>query len=249
MTGLPSSGGQAAGWFPDPSGRHQYRYWSGAAWTDDVADAGAAGTDPIAGPAASSGSAPASRPSRARLVVAAGVAAVVVVTAVTFVVLRDGADADGTGAFTGEVADPGDLFVRGFSVPENSVIILRAEPAAGFDVTLGVSTGDGELAGRYEDFFGGTLYDPQVFGDAFDTGASNAETVDGTVLHFVDPGGEGADEELVLPAPYGGDFAAVLGGYDGSTGEVELEISVEPFDGPDDPESYVERLLEEDFTN
>lgn len=43
-----------AGWVADPEGRHQYRYWDGAAWTDHVADDGqqslaplAAQTDPV----------------------------------------------------------------------------------------------------------------------------------------------------------------------------------------------------------
>ena len=30
------------GWEPDPTGRHQYRYFDGAAWTDHVADGDAA---------------------------------------------------------------------------------------------------------------------------------------------------------------------------------------------------------------
>jgi len=32
-------------WRADPSGRHQWRYWDGRAWTDHVADEGAAGVD------------------------------------------------------------------------------------------------------------------------------------------------------------------------------------------------------------
>ncbi len=36
-----------ADWYPDPSGRHQHRYWDGYAWTDHVADAGNAGVDPM----------------------------------------------------------------------------------------------------------------------------------------------------------------------------------------------------------
>lgn len=35
-----------ASWLPDPSGRHELRYWSGAAWTDHVSDGGETGTDP-----------------------------------------------------------------------------------------------------------------------------------------------------------------------------------------------------------
>jgi hypothetical protein len=38
---------QAAGWQPDPSGRHDYRYWDGAAWTDDVSDNGQTSVDPL----------------------------------------------------------------------------------------------------------------------------------------------------------------------------------------------------------
>jgi hypothetical protein len=34
------------GWHPDPTARHQYRYWDGQAWTDDVADQGTTSVDP-----------------------------------------------------------------------------------------------------------------------------------------------------------------------------------------------------------
>ena len=36
-----------AGWYPDPSGRHQLRYWNAGAWTPSVSDNGVAGADPI----------------------------------------------------------------------------------------------------------------------------------------------------------------------------------------------------------
>jgi uncharacterized RDD family membrane protein YckC len=43
-------------WAPDPLGRHQYRYWDGARWTDHIADDGMVGVDPpLAGPGASPG--------------------------------------------------------------------------------------------------------------------------------------------------------------------------------------------------
>ena len=35
-----------ANWYPDPTGRHQHRYWDGTAWTDQVADNQVTGTDP-----------------------------------------------------------------------------------------------------------------------------------------------------------------------------------------------------------
>ncbi|MFN3254676.1 MAG: phospholipid scramblase-related protein [Ilumatobacter sp.] len=49
MSSLP------AAWHPDPTGRHELRYWDGAAWTAHVSNAGVTGTDPLdsAPPAAS----------------------------------------------------------------------------------------------------------------------------------------------------------------------------------------------------
>lgn len=37
----------AAGWMTDPGGRHELRYWDGAAWTEHVSDDGTATTDPV----------------------------------------------------------------------------------------------------------------------------------------------------------------------------------------------------------
>jgi hypothetical protein len=36
-----------AGWHPDPTHRHESRYWDGAGWTEHVSDAGVTGTDPV----------------------------------------------------------------------------------------------------------------------------------------------------------------------------------------------------------
>lgn len=34
-------------WEPDPTGRHQYRWWDGEQWTDQVADDGVQSVDPV----------------------------------------------------------------------------------------------------------------------------------------------------------------------------------------------------------
>jgi hypothetical protein len=48
MSDIPAS------WQPDPTGRHDHRYWDGTEWTEHVADAGVASTDhyeaPVAAP-------------------------------------------------------------------------------------------------------------------------------------------------------------------------------------------------------
>jgi Protein of unknown function (DUF2510) len=35
-------------WHPDPTGRHEHRYWDGHAWSEHVSDGGVRATDPIA---------------------------------------------------------------------------------------------------------------------------------------------------------------------------------------------------------
>ena len=44
MTDVPAK------WYPDPTGRHDHRYWDGTKWTHHVADLGVAATEPYDGP-------------------------------------------------------------------------------------------------------------------------------------------------------------------------------------------------------
>lgn len=41
----PPVAGPPAGWVADPHGRHELRYWDGAAWTSHVSDGGVQSTD------------------------------------------------------------------------------------------------------------------------------------------------------------------------------------------------------------
>lgn len=45
----PGFTGVAAGWLPDPTARHDRRYWSGSEWTEHVTTGGVPGTDPPPG--------------------------------------------------------------------------------------------------------------------------------------------------------------------------------------------------------
>ncbi|MGA9277227.1 DUF2510 domain-containing protein, partial [Ilumatobacter sp.] len=42
----PLDSGVPAGWYADPSGRFELRYWDGSAWTEHVSRAGQQYTDP-----------------------------------------------------------------------------------------------------------------------------------------------------------------------------------------------------------
>ncbi len=52
-TSLPETDGATptvpAGWKADPTGRHQFRYWDGSHWTENVADAGEQSRDAVTG--------------------------------------------------------------------------------------------------------------------------------------------------------------------------------------------------------
>jgi uncharacterized protein (AIM24 family) len=54
----------AAAWHPDPTGRHELRYWDGSQWTDHVSDQGVQSTNPLY-PSADAGSAEAAMDSGA----------------------------------------------------------------------------------------------------------------------------------------------------------------------------------------
>jgi hypothetical protein len=54
---MDSSHGVSAGWYPDPSGMHQLRYYN-LAWTDHVSDSGVVATSPLGQPASGSQSGP-----------------------------------------------------------------------------------------------------------------------------------------------------------------------------------------------
>jgi hypothetical protein len=42
-----SQGGQPAAWHPDPTGRHELRYWNGFEWSETVSDGGVESQDPV----------------------------------------------------------------------------------------------------------------------------------------------------------------------------------------------------------
>lgn len=44
--GAPS-GETQSGWYPDPAGRHHYRYWTGSGWGSEVANGGQVAVDPL----------------------------------------------------------------------------------------------------------------------------------------------------------------------------------------------------------
>jgi uncharacterized protein YxjI len=48
---MSDAGGHAPNWYPDPMGRHEYRYYDGTSWTDHVTSHGRQSVDPLGGSA------------------------------------------------------------------------------------------------------------------------------------------------------------------------------------------------------
>lgn len=138
------------GWHPDPSGRHQHRFWDGDRWTDQVSDGGTTGTDPVdaapgvpaapgaAAPGAPAVGAPATGRSKGPLFVGLAVLAALVVAGIVFLVSGgdddekkaggDGTDATSEGTDGGDDAGAGDFTL---TVTPDELTVHPVDLAAG----------------------------------------------------------------------------------------------------------------------
>ena len=44
---MTETGNHGPNWYPDPMGRHEYRWYDGSQWTDQVSSHGRTATDPV----------------------------------------------------------------------------------------------------------------------------------------------------------------------------------------------------------
>jgi hypothetical protein len=129
-----------AGWYPDPTTRHELRYWDGYAWLDNVSDTGVAAADPLGGkpmPAPSEAAAkaqqgPAPAPaSKTPLYLVGGVVLVVVIALAAFLVTRKsdvGAKVtalDKQVTFDDDVKDIGNPTVHTVHIKANTVVLIN----------------------------------------------------------------------------------------------------------------------------
>lgn len=131
-----------AGWYTDPTTRHELRYWDGYAWLDNVSDSGAAGSDPLGGKPmpppseaaskAQQGPAPATK-SKTPLYVGGAVVAVVVVVVAALLVTRGGDDKAAAVAldkqtnFDDNVTDVVHPIVHTVHIKANTVVIISVK--------------------------------------------------------------------------------------------------------------------------
>jgi hypothetical protein len=213
-------------WQPDPSGRHELRWFDGTAFTDQVADGGVQATDPgpavpVAGVLAPSDVA-GRRTSRVPLILAVVGALAVVVAVLTL--LGDDAG-DGSGTFEGEVGD--DDGRHEISIPAGSVAVVEVEPSNDLDVVVTFELADAD-ADRLEAVYEGTA-------------------VAGALLRR-DVGFAGDDEVAFLAVPFDVDAVVEVSGFEGSEGDYEIAIEVLDLDvGADaDGDELLDALVEDD---
>ncbi len=260
------------GWFPDPSGRHQVRWWDGAAFSDQVADGGVVGTDAGRGPVVPLGAGPVGPPWSAApggfvvvprrgpprwVYVAGGLGLVALLGAGTFLVLDGDDGGSGFGELTGEV--DGDVGgAHPLRIPAGSVVTVELRPDDDdFDPRVAFVV-DEESLDALEDAFDGTDLE-DAFGadqsveagelfEELDLGAIDVAD-DGAVtgIYFVDLEFEGEDEELVLLAPVAVEGTLVVGGGFAETeGSYELTVERVAVDGGADGDDFVSNVLDDE---
>jgi hypothetical protein len=130
-----------AGWYPDPTARHELRYWDGYAWLDNVSDAGVAAADPLGGKPmpppseaaakAQQGPPPAAKSKMPLYIGGAVVAAIVIVVAAILVTRGDDDKAakvtvlaDKPVTFEDDVKDIGNPIVHTVHVKANTAVLI-----------------------------------------------------------------------------------------------------------------------------
>jgi hypothetical protein len=105
---------------------------------------------------------------------------------------------------------------------------------------IGVSTDQGTL-----DEYAGFFESDEALDDA--EFAGTLRDADQRLFAVADATGAGETERTFVATPFGGDFDVLVTGAGGSVGSFDLEITIEDFAGPDDPDAYLEELAQQDF--
>ncbi len=202
-------------WLPDPSGRHELRWFDGVAYTDQVADGGVRSTDagPAAAPAQPRPVEASGRASRLPLILA-GLLALLVVVALVALLTRG--DDGGQGTFDGEVAT-GSESSHTVSVGGGSVLVVEVRPGDDLDAAVELDL-QGDERRRVVDLYEGTA-------------------LEGELLLRRDIGFEGEAEQLLLAVPFDVDVDVVVSGFDGSEGGYEITVDVVGLEVDDDADA------------
>ncbi|MEY2431691.1 MAG: hypothetical protein QOC92_1416 [Acidimicrobiaceae bacterium] len=142
-----------AGWYADPTTKHELRYWDGYAWLDNVSDKGTTATDPLGGkpmPPPSEASkgkqgGPSATTAKSKMPIFIGVAVAVAVVAIAAVLVTRGGGGGGAKVttlgnqvitFDDDVADIVHPVVHTVHIKANNVVLVTMK-SDNKDVTPG----------------------------------------------------------------------------------------------------------------
>ena len=251
-------GQNQAKWHPDPTGRHQYRYWDGSDWTDNVSDSGVTSTDPLAGP---TNPAVETRPERSFRIsgpmLVAGLVAIIVLIGLVVLI---GGDDSGNDYGTSEVElKAGGVHVARYDLRAGEVIRIRVEPSHRYqDLSVLIGADEETTArtpeGLIGDWYGEPVesqllyserYQSDIFNeieyrltsDYFSDERSNDENAfdpgfrpgDMFAWEYIDWGGEGGEVTSNIWAPVDGTYYLVIG--DQQNVGAEIAVTVDKWNG------------------
>jgi len=244
----------SAGWYPDPTGNHQLRYWDGDTWLGNVSDQGVTSDDPLGGKPLPSPSQAASEDrasgqpqpssttkSKTAIIVGALVAVVVIAAAVFFLTRGDGNNTvalkDKPVTFTDAGKDATRPTVHAVKVEGNRAVTVTVK---GDDANL-VPAIIIETNQQVVDAVNSHISDAsdQLGGDKLKDVCSNLREEDigatGNVTYFFDFAGDaGSELRTVVPVPAAGnfEFVPVLLDENGDCrgGKVTTTIAAVPLD-------------------
>lgn len=271
----PAPATTESGWQTDPLGRHEYRYWDGKTWTDDVSDAGVVSTDPIqpaavdepplipsfTGAPPPSKSSPGRKKSRVPVI-----AAVVVVVALLggFLATRGGGgggSSSGVGTIKGHINANG-VFIHHVEVPADSVLLIKAIPEGNYDPIMSIAA-DFPTIEKYKNNFGFTPFGRGAVKTDTDSSFSGVDlsgVKGGIFVVDNDSFNSGVAEQDAVPAPFGASLDIIVTASEagsatdfssGQSGDVTLQVVIKKFVGPptggDDRGAFYDGLVKKAY--
>lgn len=214
----PAAQDTEPGWRADPTRRHDYRWWTGVDWSDQVGDRGVVTVDlgplpRVAGLDLQS----VQRRRRHLATVAVGVAALLGVTGVVWNATRSGPP-DGLGVHVVDPDPTTSLAEQVVRLRAGDVVRIRAEPSTRVDLALHVATDESTARAAAVVLAQGSGDDPDErarrlfrFGDEVVADAEARRALATTVvLTTIDPGGTGRPDAGSFTARADGDYRLLV---------------------------------------